>query len=207
MDYYLEQAIEAKTKGAPIPLTTNLAIKSFENMIALHKHNEALQSRLDAMEAQIKQANDPQAPINNMAYATMETFLQSAVEGMYGNAPQGEGVRRSIHDAAVNLITANLKELQAKAPGTWDRVRRNQGELQKLVNAAIRQIVPPKAMELMEHDTLVNTEMSVGELRQAFEEAKAIKNPLERRQLMTQIRQDILAQTIAPQKGGPGRRR
>jgi molybdopterin converting factor small subunit len=192
IDYYLEQAMEAKTKGSPIPLTTNAAIQSFQNLIELHKTVQEYRKELDELRSGMNQANDPQMAINNMAYATMETFLQSAIDGMYGNDPAQGGVRESIRRSAVDMIGAHLKELQAKAPAQWDRVRRNSSDLQKIVNTAIRQLVPPKAMQLIENDTLQNTEMKSSELWQAWREAEGIKDPQERRRIRTMIRRDIL---------------
>lgn len=192
MDYYLEQAMEAKAKGVPMPLTTNLAIQSFQNLVALHNQVAEFKKEIAELKSGVNQANDPQAPINNMAYATMETFLQSAIDGMYGDNPASTPIRSSIYKAAVDMIGANLKELQTKAPAQWDRVRRNTNELQKIVNSAIRQLVPPKAMELMQHDELQNTPMQEGELWAAFREADTIKDANERRRVRTAIRQDIL---------------
>lgn len=206
LDYYLETAMDLKAKGQSIPLTTNLAVQSFQTMIAQQKAIQALTQQITELKGGLDKANNPEAPVNNMAYAQLESFMTSAIDGLYGNEPGSHAVKGQIYDATVRLIQANLKELQAKAPQEWDRVRRNPQDLQKIVNAAIKQLVPPRAYSILEKEQIQNTPMHEGELWQAWNDLKEMRpkmEPQKYEQLKGQIRRDILE----AQQKSRGRRR
>ncbi len=192
LDYYLESAIEMKAKGTSIPLTTNLAVQSFQTMIEQQEAIQALHQQIAELKGGLDKANNPEAPVNNMAYAQMETFMQSAIDGLYGNDQGSQGVKGQIYDATVRIIQANLTELQKQAPQEWDRVRRSPQSLQKIVNAAIKQLVPPRAYQILEKEQLQNTPMNQGELWAAAREAKQIQDPVKRQEVIAMIRRDIL---------------
>ncbi len=192
LDFFLENAMEMKAKGTPIPLTTKLAVESFQTMIAQQQAIQELTNQIKELKGGVDRANDPESPVNNMAYAQMETFMTSAIDGLYGNDPQSQGAKAQIYDGTVRLVQASLKELQNKAPQEWDRVRRQPQMLQQIVNAAIKKMVPPRAYEILEQEQLKNTPMQEGELWAAFREAKQIQDPTKRRDLIREIRQDIL---------------
>ncbi len=194
LDYYLETAMDLKAKGQSIPLTTNLAVQSFQTMIAQQKAIQALTQQITELKGGLDKANNPEAPINNMAYAQMETFMTSAIDGLYG---KNQTAKAQIYDATVRLIKANLTELQTKAPQEWDRVRRNPQDLQKIVNSAIKQLVPPKAYSILENEQLQNTPLKSQEVWGAWEELKELRqqgkiNPEQFSKMQVQIRRDFL---------------
>lgn len=203
IDYYLEQAMEAKAKGTPMPLTTNAAIQSFQNLIQLHQSIAEFKKEIAELKSGMNQANDPNTAINNHAYTTMDNFLQNSLDAMYGNDPNAVGVKQSMYGAASARVVAHIKELQRAAPAQWERIRRNGQDMQRIVNAVVRDIIPPKAMQIIEQDELQNTEMSTQELWKAWREADSIKNPQERQRIRTMIRRDLIQQQM-PQ---PRRRR
>lgn len=192
MDYYLEQAMEAKSRGQPIPLTTNLALRFFQSQIENHKTQQALQAEIQRLKGGVDHATDPETPVNNMAYAHMENFLQQSLDSMYGVDEHSTGVKRNVYQGVVNMLQADLKELQKKAPHVWDQVRRNPQQLQQIVQKAVARLVPPKARSIIEQEQLQNTPMKEGELWAAFREAGEIKDPARRLEVRKAIRQDIL---------------
>ncbi len=194
MDYYLEQAMEAKQRGQAIPLTTNLAIRFFQSQIENIKTQELLRNEIKALRGGVDHANDPQTPVNNMAYSQMETFLQQSLDNLYGADEKQLGTKRRIYQAVTSSLVQDLKQLQQQAPAQWDMLRRNPMKLQKVVNQALRDIVPPRAMHLIEQETLQNTPLSEGELWAAFREAKELmaKDPKKSIELQRDIRRDIL---------------
>ncbi len=196
MDYYLEQAMEAKARGQAIPLTTNLALRFFQSQIENHKTQQALMEQIKELKGGVNQANDPERSVNDFAYANMENFIQNSLDSLYGAGPEQTGVKRNVYQGVVNTLQADLKELQAKAPQIWDQVRRNPAKLQQIVQRAVQQIVPPRAMQMIQEENLQNTPMGEGELWAAFREADQIKDPGERMKIKRQIRQDILEASI-----------
>lgn len=196
MDYYLEQAMEAKARGGGIPLTTNLALKFFQSQIENHKTQQQLLQEIAQLKAGIDKANSPERSVNDHAYAQMENHIQNALDSLYGSDPNTFGTKRNVYQGVVNMLQADLQELQQKAPHVWDKVRRNPQELQKIVQSAVQRIVPPRAMQIIQQEQLQNTPMKEGELWAAFREADQIKDPAERRRVKTQIRQDILETQI-----------
>lgn len=188
MDYYLEQAMEAKQRGQPIPLTTNLALRFFQAQISNHKTIEQLNDKIAKLEGGVNQATDPQAHVNNMAYATMENQIQRSLDQLYGTGDESFATKQGMYQSVVKMISSNLKELQSKAPGKWDQVRRDPNSLNKIVSQAVRSLIPPKALGLIEQDHLQNTPMSKGELWAAFREAKAAG----RMDVARRIRQDLV---------------
>lgn len=192
LDYYLETAMELKARGQSIPLTTNLAVQSFQTMIAQQKALAQQSEQIAELRALVQQANSPERTINDQAYGQMETFMQSSIDALYGKEP---GAKAQIYDAAVRVIRANLQELQKQAPQEWDRVRRNPKDLQAIVNAAIKKLVPPRAYSILEDEQVRNTPMHEGELFQAWRELKAQKermDPRQYRELSGDIRRSIL---------------
>ena len=197
LDYFLEAAMELKSKGQQIPLTTKLAVESYQTMIAQQKAIAAQNAQIAELKALVERANNPEAPVNNMAYAQMETFMTSAIDGLYGNEPDQQAVKGQIYDATVRLIQANLKELQTKAPQEWDRVRRSPGDLQKIVNAAVKRIVPPRAYSILEKEQIQNTPLDSKEIYDAYTDLKAMRqsgkiSDEKFAQLLPQIRRDYL---------------
>lgn len=196
MDYYLEQAMEAKARGGGIPLTTNLALKFFQSQIENHKTQQQLLQEIAALKAQTEKANSPDRTVNDHAYAQMEGQIQNALDSLYGDDQGSLGTKRTVYQGVVQLLQADLTELQQKAPHKWDMLRRNPQELAKIVQSAVQRIVPPRAMQIIQQEQLQNTPMKEGELWAAFREADNIKDPNERRRIKTQIRQDILETQI-----------
>ncbi len=209
MDYYLEQAMEAKTRGQAIPLTTNLALRFFQAQIENHKTQAALLEQIKQLKGGVDQANDPERSVNDHAYATMENHIQNHLDSLYGAGVEQAGTKRTVYQGVVNMLQADLKELQQKAPHLWDQVRRDQRKLAQIVQGAVQRIVPPRAMELINQEHLQKTPMGEGELWAAFRQVdqRTDLSAKDRRELKESIRIDILdAKQNARRRQPPPRR-
>lgn len=196
LDFYIQQAVEAKNNGRGIPLTANLAIHSFQQAIANHKAQQAMQQTINEMRQQLQEVRDPGHQLNQRAYGNFDTHIKNGLERIYGNDPSTFGSRQAQFRAIGQQVSQALQELQQKNPQRWDMIRRDPKEIEAIANRALRMNLPPKAVQMIEQEQLRNTPMSVGELRQAFKEAAQIKNDGERTRVQEKIRQDILALTM-----------
>lgn len=169
---FLEQAMELKSRGQQIPMTTQLALNFYESQIENLKTNAALRKEIAELKGGVDRANHPDAPVNNIAYTQMDTFLQQSLDQLYGTDQKQTAVKRQMYNSVSETLAGELKRLQQSAPGEWDQLRRNPGKLQSKVNEVLRSIVPPKAMAMLEQEELEATPMSKGELWGAFNEAR-----------------------------------
>ncbi len=194
MDYYLEQAMEAKARGQSMPLTTNLALRFFQSQIENHQTQQKLMQEIERLKGGVDKANDPEKSVNDHAYAAMEGHIQNALDSLYGAGADQIGIKRNVYQGVVNMLQGDLKELQQKAPHLWDQVRRNPAKLQSIVQQAIQRIVPPRAMEMIQQEQLQNTPMTEGELWAAWRQVdqRTDLSQQARRELKESIRIDLI---------------
>lgn len=194
MDYYLEQAMEAKSRGQAIPLTTNLALRTFQHQIENLRFQQEIRDAVKELKGATQQANSPERTINDQAYGQMENEIQNQLDRLYGTDPNQLGTKRSVYDSVVRLLQGDLTELQQKHPAQWDRLRRNPQQLASVVQNAVQRMMPPKALQIIQQEHLQNTPMELGELWAAFRQVDQRKDisPEERHELKGQIRRDIL---------------
>ncbi len=198
MDTFLEQAMELRAKGQQIPMTTQIAMDFYQSQLENLKVIAELKKQVSELKGGVERANDPEAPVNNIAYTQMDTFLQQSLDSLYGTDPKQTPTKRRVYGAVTEALSEDLKALQKSAPAQWDMLRRNPMKLQAVVNDVLRSIVPPKALQMIDQETLENTPMSAGELWGTFREAQAkfkgAKNheeKLKALELQRSIRQDI----------------
>lgn len=191
LDYYLAQGVEAEKAGQGIPLTTNLAIHAFKNAIEQHKAKTALEAKVAKMEKALQAATDPQMTINNTAYGQIDTHLRRTLDSLYGVGEQYMPQKSAQFEALGAQIAQYIENVQKTKPYEWDRLRRDPQSLGSLVEHFVTRNMPPQAVKILEQEKLQNTQMSEGELWQAFREAETIKDPKQRRDVRAQIRQEI----------------
>ncbi len=166
--------MELKARGQQIPMTTQIALNFYQSQIENLKTIAELKKQIGDLKGGVDRANDPEAPVNNIAYTQMDTFLQQSLDQLYGTDAKQTAVKRQMYNSVSDTLAGELRRLQAQAPGEWDMLRRNPGKLQSKVNEVLRSIVPPKAMAMLEQEELENTPMSKGELWGAFNEARQL---------------------------------
>lgn len=202
LDFYIQQAVEADKAGRPMPLTANLAISHYKSLIENHQVQTQYQEKIAAMERQLKNLSDPGHNINQRAFSTFDTSIQNGLERIYGTDPNSFPQRQAIFKAVGDLVAPAVNALMRNDPKKWDSIRRDPQQLENIANRALRAVLPPKAVQMIEQEHLRNTPMQMGELQAAFKEAKQIKDPVERQRVTTAIRQDILAMSMKQGRAG-----
>lgn len=192
LDHYLAEAVQAEKQGAGIPLTTNLAVHLFQNLIQHHNEKQEWQKRLDSLEAMVRQQADPQTLVNRQAFGQLDGFVRNGIDQLYGQGEQNLEQKAALFDAVGRQISAEIQGMSQKDPSKWDAIRRNPNLLQQMANRHLKSLVPPAAMRMIEEQQLKDTPMQLSELWQAFREAAQIQDPVKRQELQTAIRQDIL---------------
>ncbi len=204
MDQVINAAIESERAGRPIPMTARAHIAALQARIEQAKFQKEMLSQIQELKAATQRANDPQAAINNSAYATMDNFVQNSLDQIYGDGQNYIPVKRAQFDAVTKRMSGVIHELKTKAPEKWDRIRRSKELMQGFVQHHVKEILPPKAVQLLEQDHLSKTEMTTDELWRAFQEAGAIQNPEERKSVRERIRQDIVGRMGPAARRRPG---
>lgn len=192
LEHYLAEAVEAEKRGQPIPLTTNLAVRFFQSEIEKHTQKRDFDKKLSEMERALKQATNPQATIDHTAYGNIDNFLMQGLDSLYGVEETSLEVKSHLFQTVASQIAKGLQELQQTNPTLWDRVRRNPNDQRKIVNDYLKRNLPPQAVKIIEQQRLAETPMPLSELWQAFREAASIEDVEKRREIRTQIRQEIL---------------
>lgn len=198
LDYYIAQGIDAQQKGGGIPLTVNLAVNLYKNLIAHHKEKGEWKNTLEELTGKVNQLSDPQQHINMRAYESMDTHIKRGLDSLYGPGNENLEAKRGLFKAIGGQLANVVNKMANDNPQQWDMVRRDPDALGELANRALRANIPPKALQMLAEDNLKNTEMPVSELMQAFREAKEIKDPGDRQRIMTQLRQEILERRFKP---------
>ncbi len=213
MDGFLEQAMEFRSRGVELPVTTKIAMDFYQSQLENLKVIAELKKQVSELKGGVDKANDPEAPANNVAYTQMETFLQQSLDSLYGTDPKQNAAKSRVYGAVTQALSDDLKALQKQNPAQWDMLRRNPMKLQAVVNDVLRTIVPPKALQMIDQEQLQNTPQSAGELWAAFREAqtmfKSAKNHEEKLKaldLQREIRQAIFDIDKPKSKRAPQRR-
>lgn len=202
LDFYISQAVEADKAGRGIPLTANLAISHYKSLIENHQVQSQYQQKIDTLESMVNQLRDPGHNINQRAFSSFDTSIQNGLERIYGSDPGSFPQRQALFKAVGDLVGPAVNSLMKNDPKRWDMIRRDPAELEKIANRALRAVLPPKAVQMIEQEQLRNTPMSLTELQTAFREANGIKDESERQRVRTKIRQDILAMSMGGDRGG-----
>jgi len=204
IDEYIAAAIEAERRGKPIPVTINAAIKSFQGQIARIEQIKELKGRLSGIEGKVNQAADPQNQINMQAYSNIDSFTINALQQVYGAGQDMEDVRNAQFKSVASLLTAEIKSIQKDAPDLWDRIRRNPEDQKRIVTHYVKQVVPPRARELMEQDTIRKTPITLPDLKTAWDEAKEIEDPAVRAEIQAKLRPQMLEHIYSRSRNSRG---
>ncbi len=191
LDYYLSEAVEAEKAGRGIPLTTNLAVQLFQNLIAHHEEKSTWEKRFEALEQHSQQQRDPQTTINNQAFSNLDNHVRRGLDQLYGPGKNALQVKAHQFDAIGQSISQEIDHLSKTDFLQWDAIRRDPQALQELAQKHIKAMLPPQALKILEQERLQNTSMGINELRQAMSEARGIQDPTKRSEIMTAIRQDM----------------
>lgn len=203
LDFYLEQALVAARMGRDIPLTTNLAIKSFQNDIKHLQYQRESQKKLSMMEARMKQLTDPSYMVDQQTYSAIDNVLIDAIERIYGPGKQSYPAKLGQYNAIASQISNYLTNMREQDPQSWDLIRRNGNYQKSLVNQFIESNLPPKALEILNMDRIQRTPMDKRQLWDAHSQARQIQDQKTREQLTKEIRYKIWEQKFGAQNTQP----
>lgn len=209
IDDYIATALEHERAGRPIPVTINAAIKAFQGNIARIQEIKALKGQFETVAAKVDRMADPQNAINQQAYANLDSLSIGMINQIYGNDDAQEDTKAGIFRAVSSMMTKEIKNIMETDPQLWDRIRRNPADQQTLVRHYVKQVVPPRAMQIMEEDNVRRTPLTLKDLEQAWDQTKQIDDPNAARELRQQLRPAILEQIFARSRSqrrgdGPG---
>lgn len=205
IDQYIAAAVQAERQGRPIPLTVNAAIESLQGLIAQTEENKLLRQRLGKMEGQVARVSDPGHSIDMQAYSSIDSQVQNALNTIYGKGDEYSDVKSSQFQAITGMIIKEVRDLKENEPDVWERIRRNSSDQKALVNHFVKAVIPPRARQLMEEEDIRTTPLTLGDLKQAWEEAKDIKDPTARSEIQSRLRPQILSMVYARGKKGGGK--
>jgi hypothetical protein len=204
IDEYIAAAIEAERRGKPIPLTINSAIKSAQAQIARIEQIKTMKGQIAALTGKVDKATDPSHSINAQAYSNFDSFAINALQQVYGTDPGMADVRDAQFGAVSKLIIGEIKAIQKEAPDMWDRIRRNPEDQKRLVTHYVKQVVPPRARELMEQDTIRKTPITLPDLKTAWDQAKEIDDPQARAEIQAKLRPQMLEMIYSRSRNSRG---
>ena len=203
LDALLDQAMELDRKGQSIPITTNIGVQSLKFQIDALKQRESDRQEIEKLKAQIKEQSDPSRQAEQMAFSHMDSHLEQVLATIYGPKEDVSAQRQVISATVIK----ELKDLRQKDPETFGRLVRDQAAQKSLVNHFAERIIPPKAREILKQDEIRRTPLGVGELMDAFREAKeaAAKGDASAKEYVVQIRQQLLERMTSKSLPGMGR--
>ena len=192
LDYFLEQAIVAEKEGRSIPLTTTMANDLYSWRIEASRKEAAMADQMSKIQAALESLQNPARQLDHNTFAGLDTEVIGALDHLYGEPGVVTPIKQAQFEAVGKQLSAAITEIREKAPQQWDRIRRDPAMQKRLVETIVRQNLPPQAVKMIEHEKLKNTKMSTGELWSAFREAAEIKDPEQRAEIRTKIREQIL---------------
>lgn len=192
LDHYLQQALEAEKNGTPIPLTTNLAVKLYEEK----QRNKELQKRMGEIGKKVDAMENPSIVSDRQAFATIDSSLEQRLGEMYGDT----GYAPQIFTAAANLIVQEITRLKTDTPEVWDRIKKSPNHQRSMVDHFVGKVIPERAKQSMQREALANYEMSPQELMAAFKEAGEIEDPKTRQKVRENVRQQLLMTMYSDKK-------
>lgn len=203
LDALLDQAMEMDRKGQSIPITTNIGVQSLKFQIEALKQRDADRQEIEKLKAQLKDQTDPTRQVEQMAFTNMDSHLEQVLATIYG-PKEDVSAQRQVISASV---TKELKDLRTKDPEMFGRLVRDQAAQKRLVNHFAERIIPPKARDILKQDEIRRTPLQMGELMEAFREAKAeaAKGDASAKEYVVKIRQQILERMSAKSLPGMGR--
>lgn len=203
LDYYIQQGFEAEKNGTPIPLTIDNGIRQLQLEIRYLQETGDMRGELEQLKARLQQSTSPEHQLNQSAYQNMDGFLIKALETMYGPGQEHGFAKSGQWQSCVGQMKNIVTDLQQNKPEVWDQVRRSPEKLQRLVNHVVTQNMPPKARQIIETERLRSEPMTEGDLWKAFNEAKNIQEPGERKKWTDKIRHQILAMKYNSKRPDP----
>lgn len=210
---YLEQEAEQNRRvgGAGLPVTAKVGKQLAEFARATENENAELRRRLDEIEGKTKRQESPAWQALQTGGRVMEGMLSDALDSLYPGAEYDQ-TKQAQFNAVTGRIHAEIQDLAKNEPHNLDKLLRNPKYMRNMVNQFMAEALPPKVREMLDEQAIMNEKDTPQSLWASFAEAreqweKAEKSGDARAAqhwsgIMTQVRQDMLAQQVAGRKGG-----
>ncbi len=214
LDTYLQQEARTSEKngGTGLPITTKIG----KQLVSYAKESEARAEKLEQELTQIKDAikrqQNPAFQGLERAAFIMEGMVDDGLEQMYGKDQQSRQIRAAQFNAVTARINEEIKDLMKNDPEALLKVQRNPKIMRNMVNHFMSEMLPPKVRTMLEDQRIKDEPMAPQQLFQAFAEAREAYEDAQSKgdkrsaqqysNLMTDLRQDILAQQISGKRGG-----
>jgi hypothetical protein len=198
-DEILPHLFELEKEGKSHPMTATLA----KELKAAQLREFKLEERLQRIEQREKELSDPNTQSDDRAYSTMDDFITTELESVYGEASP------NLHRAIGANIANDLSRIQKEFPEKWKEIRRNPETMQKIVAHHITLMIPPKAVSVMQKQQEDNTPISLSMVNQAIDEFHQTKHkmtPQQRSDVAQILRQQHLQLTYSENRRIPRRR-
>lgn len=176
---------DRKNGGKGLPLTTRLA----EENIQLRKMLREIKTDLGTLKETQKATSSPEYKYDQDAFSKIDMEVQEGISKIYGEIDQ------HLYEAVTKDINKEIQRLKKDSPQTWEEIRRNPADIRKMSMYFVEKKIPPRAREMLREEQERATPMTLGELKKAFKEADAIKDPRSRAEVRTNIRQKMLELT------------
>lgn len=176
---------DRKNGGKGLPLTTKLA----EENIQLRKMLRELKTDIGALKETQKTTSSPEFKYDQDAFSKIDMEVQQGISKIYGEIDQ------HLYEAVAKDINKEVQRLKKEQPKIWEEIRRDTDKLRRMSMHFVEMKIPPRAREMLREEQERATPMSLGELKKAFKEADAIKDPRSRAEVRTNIRQKMLELT------------
>lgn len=187
LDMVLQAAMESEKAGTGgMPITVQLAA----HMVQMQKKFSEQQKVIDSLNGKVKQQTDPRFEIENRAAMNLDTMVGQMVGNIYGKE------NPHMFQAITGKMLEDIKQLRSSNPAKWMEIARNPEHQKQVAQYYVEQFVPPKAREILHHQKVMDTPMTMQELMEAYQQAdEAYKdNPQEGRRIKEKIRHQILEQ-------------
>ena len=176
---------DKKQGGKGLPLTTKLA----EENIQLRKMLRELKTDIGTLKETQKATSSPEFKYDQDAFSKIDMEVQEGISKIYGEIDQ------HLYEAVSKDINKEIQRLKKDHPQTWEQIRRNPEYIKRMSMHFVEKKIPPRAREMLREEQEKSTPMTLGELKKAFKEADAIKDPRSRAEVRTNIRQKMLELT------------
>lgn len=204
LDEYLQAALDAERRGAPIPLTTNLAVQLFEHAIGYEGDKAAMARELAELKRQVGKANDPGATLEGQAFVDIDGKVITALNTIYGTGDEYDDVKQAQFKAVTELVVDQLKAWRKEEPHKYDQILRQPNARAGLVRQAVERIIPPRARAIMQDDAMQRVEQTPTELVAALRNAReqlAETNDPRWREIVQDIKTEIVEKAFPMRRG------
>lgn len=204
IDQYLTAAVQAERAGRPIPLTVNAAVQALKGQIQSIRQNQGLQREIATLKGTVDRVSHPEHGLDQQAFSDLDSKIINALETVYGKSADMQSVKNAQWKAVSQLVADEIKGLRKAEPELWDRIRRNPKDRSEMVAHFVKQVIPPRARQLLEDEQVRNTPLTLQDYWAAWEETKQLKDPQQAMKLRAELRPKILEEIASRGRRGGG---